>query len=100
MTTAREIAGRLGLKRYYRSWRGDCPACGYRSVFSIREGRDQRPLLLCFNGCDRDHLNDAINRVMGGSWTPPDRPDAVDEASSSERKQAAALRLSAPLPTR
>jgi putative DNA primase/helicase len=91
--TARELAGRMAVKRYPRSWRGRCPCCGYAGTFSIKEGRDGRALTYCANGCERDDLHDALNRVMGGTWTPPDRPDAQDEARARERKQAAALRL-------
>ena len=71
--TARDLADQLGLKRHQRSWRGDCPACAYRGTFAVREGRDQRPQLFCANCRNRDAITEAIDRVMGGTWTPPDR---------------------------
>lgn len=91
--TARAVADRLGLDKHPRSWRGDCPACGYRQTFSVREGKHQLPRLFCANCRDRDAIKDAVRKAMGDSWTAPDRPDAQDEAHERERKQAAALRL-------
>jgi putative DNA primase/helicase len=92
--TVRDLADRLHLKKHPRSWRGRCPCCDYAgSTFSVREGREGRALLYCANGCDRDHLDDAVNRVMGGTWQPPERPDREDEAAQRQRKQEAALRL-------
>jgi putative DNA primase/helicase len=90
--TARDLAGRLNLKKYPRSWRGCCPSCNYPgATFSVREGKNGHPLLWCANGCQRDHLADAVNRVMGLTWTPPERSDQQGKASA--HKQASALRL-------
>ena len=36
-----DIASRLGLRKYPRSWRGRCPACDYKGTFSLRAGRDR-----------------------------------------------------------
>ncbi|MDT8277703.1 toprim domain-containing protein [Roseomonas mucosa] len=91
MISAPDLAARLRLKKFPRSWRGDCPACGYARAFSLRAGH-HRPLLYCANGCDRDTLGDAAARAAGGTWEPPTR-DLAAEASSRERKQAAARRL-------
>lgn len=92
--TVRDLADRLHLKRHPRSFRGRCPCCDYPgSTFSVREGKEGRPMLWCANGCDRDHIDDAVNRVMGGTWRPPERPTGQDEAKTRERKQAAAMRL-------
>ncbi len=93
LITARDFADRLGLKRYARSWRGNCPACDYKLSFAVREGRDHRPMLFCANGCSRDDLDRALQAVFAGSWGPPERPDAENEAEARERKQAAALRI-------
>ncbi len=93
MITARELAGRMDVRRYPRSWRGRCPCCDYQGTFSIREGLDSRALVWCANGCRQDALHDALSRLMGGSWLPPVRPDAADETRTRERKQAAALQL-------
>jgi putative DNA primase/helicase len=92
--TVRDLADRLHLKKHPRSWRGRCPCCDYDgNTLSIREGSEGRALLYCANGCDRDHLEDAIGRVMGGSWQPPQRSDQQDEAQRRERNQDRALRL-------
>ena len=91
MISAPDLAARLRLKKFPRSWRGDCPACGYARAFSLRAGH-HRPLLYCANGCDRDTLGDAAARAAGGTWEPPTR-DLAAEASSRERKRAAARRL-------
>ena len=93
LITARDFADRLGLRHYARSWRGNCPACGYKLAFAVREGRDHRPMMFCANGCDRTTLDRAMMQVMGGSWSAPERPDAESEAEARERKQAAALRI-------
>jgi putative DNA primase/helicase len=94
MITALDLATRLGLKRYPRTFRGRCPACDYPgATFSVREGRDGRVLLWCANGCNHDHLADAVKCIMGGSWTPLERPSAENEAAARERKQGAALGL-------
>lgn len=58
--TARDIAARLRLRQQGRSWRGDCPACGYRGTFSLteREGRSVWWCASCQNGA-------AIARALG-----------------------------------
>ncbi len=93
LITARDFADRLGLKRYARSWRGNCPACGYKLSFAVRAGKGNRPSLYCANGCSRDDLDRAMMQIMGGSWSAPERPDAESETEARERKQAAAARL-------
>lgn len=65
MLTAADIALRLGLRRYPRSWRGRCPACDYPSTFSVRAGRDGRAMLFCSSCQDRDALADAVARAFG-----------------------------------
>ncbi|MFT8243958.1 toprim domain-containing protein [Roseomonas sp. BN140053] len=92
MIVASDLAARLRLEKHPRSWRGDCPSCGYARAFSLRAGKEQRPLLYCSNGCDRDALNDTVSRIAGGDWQAPQR-DLSAETSARERKQAAALRL-------
>ena len=93
IVTARDVADRLGLKKHPRSWRGDCPACGYAQTFAVCEDRHQRTRLFCANCRNRDALEDAVRKALGGSWTAPDRPNAEDEAHARERMRAAALRL-------
>lgn len=94
--SARDLANRLDLAKYPRSWRGRCPACDYPgNVFSVRERRGgTRPRLYCANGCDHDALDHAISQVISG-WKPEPRDDD-DPAKIAERraaKQEAALRL-------
>jgi putative DNA primase/helicase len=96
LVTARDIAARLRLKRYPRSWRGRCPCCDYDGdVFSVREKHaGSRPRLYCANGCDHEALNEAITRVIAG-WKPEPRNND-DLAAIAERraaKQANALKL-------
>ncbi len=89
---ATDIAARLGLKRYPRSWRGRCPACDYSGTFSVRAGRDGRALLFCASCQDRDALADAVARAVGEERQPEPCGDR-DAHAIRQRKQDAALRL-------
>jgi hypothetical protein len=94
--SAGDLADRLNLRKYPRSWRGRCPACDYPgNVFSVREPRCGRtPRMYCANGCDHEALDDALSRVIAG-WKPEPREDD-DPAKIAERrlaKQEAARRL-------
>jgi putative DNA primase/helicase len=89
---AADVARRLGLHRYPRSWRGRCPACDYAGTFSVRAGRDGRALLFCANCQDRDALVEAVVRATGQERQREPRDDR-DLAASRQRKQDAALRL-------
>ena len=93
--TPADLAGRLKLSRHTHSWRGDCPSCGYARTFSLRAGKNQRPLLFCANGCDRDALVDTVARIAGGSWRVPQRDGtaAAAAAAARGRKAEAALRM-------
>jgi len=88
--TARDIAGRLNLKRSGQSWRGDCPACGYAGTFSVREGHGGRALYFCASCQDRDGLSRAIGGDPVAKLSPIDR---AAEAEAKARKQARALAL-------
>ncbi len=94
MLSARDIADRLNLRRHPRSWRGRCPACDDSGeTFSIRE-REGRLAYFCANGCDRNALCNALWRVLGGSWQPPQhRAEAADKTAQRARKQALAAAL-------
>jgi putative DNA primase/helicase len=93
MMTPADIAGRLGLKKSLRSWRGNCPACDYASAFSLRELKG-RTLAYCANGCSQETLADALARVTGDSWKSPGRQTGKqDDAARRERATAAALRI-------
>ncbi|MDA8051507.1 MAG: toprim domain-containing protein [Rhodospirillales bacterium] len=50
---APELAGRLGLHRAGREWRGACPVCGYPAAFALADGRNGRPVAWCANCQDR-----------------------------------------------
>lgn len=92
MISANDVATRLGLKRYARSWRGRCPACDYPSTFSIRAGRDGRALFYCASCQDRDALTDAVARATGQTRQPYQRQED-DKKAKRQRNQEAALRL-------
>ena len=86
MMNATDIAGRLGLKKYARSWRGNCPACEYARTFSVRELKG-RIVTFCGNGCDRNALADALSRVTGPNTAPTERAN-VRRDDASRRAQA------------
>ena len=92
MMRAIDIAARLRLKRYPRSWRGRCPACDYTGTFSVRAGRDGRALLFCASCQDRDALADAVAHATGQERQTERRDDA-NVAAKRKRNQDAALRL-------
>jgi phage/plasmid primase-like uncharacterized protein len=79
---AHELATRLGLKRYPRSWRGRCPACDYLGTFSVRTGRDGRAHLFCASCRDRDALANAVARAA-----------TQDRCQLRQRRQERALAL-------
>ena len=88
--TARDLAGRLDMKRSGRSWRGNCPACGYAGTFSVREGQGGRALYWCASCQDREGLSRAIG---GGTVTSLPPIDRAGEAEAKARKQDRALAL-------
>jgi phage/plasmid primase-like uncharacterized protein len=93
MMAAADIAGRLGLKKYARSWRGNCPACDYARTFSVRELKG-RTVTFCGNGCGRDALADALARVTGANNNPAERATvSQDDAARRERATADALKI-------
>lgn len=83
MQTIAEIISRLNLSRAGRWHRGVCPNCGKNSL-SVAEGR-ARIAAICYYGCDRDALREAL----GVGKLPP-----ADPATRAERD---AKRLSASL---
>lgn len=89
--TARDIAGRLGLDKHPRSWRGDCPACSYSRVFAVRE-KNGEARLYCANGCAAEDLRHSVENATGGALRPKPKDDG-DKAAQRERKRQAALRL-------
>ena len=90
MTTsanAIDIASRLNLKRNLRSWRGDCPACSYVGAFSVKAGRDDRPMMFCANGCSRQQLGDELARRLGDGWRPDPKPESTPEQDAAAHAQ-------------
>ncbi len=88
--TTRDLADRFDLKRSGRSWRGNCPACGYRGTFSVREGRSGQPLLWCASCQDYGAIAQAIDSGTAASLPPVDRER---EANAKARKRDRALAL-------
>jgi putative DNA primase/helicase len=70
MITATDLAARLELDRYRRSWRGTCPACDYSRAFALSEKRG-RTLFFCANGCTQETLAETLANVAGASWKAP-----------------------------
>ena len=57
MIDVTDIAARLGLRRYLRSWRGGSPCCNCAAgAFSVCEGKAGHARLYCANGGDHDIL--------------------------------------------
>ena len=88
MIAPRDVADRLALKKYPRSWRGNCPSCGYPGSFALKEARSGA-LLFCSNGCDREVLS---KMVMGATAPAAPRYDEAADKSKATRTDAA-LRL-------
>ena len=92
MMRAADVASRLGLRRYPRSWRGRCPCCDYGgSAFIVRGDRDGRALLHCANGCKHDELVRAVSRAIG--HPEPAQAKNQSNAGARERKRDRALSL-------
>jgi putative DNA primase/helicase len=91
MMRATDVAARLDLSRYPRSWRGRCPCCDYNGTFSVRAARDDRALLYCANGCKYDDLVKAVASAIG--QPVPVRQPGADAAIGSERNRDRALAL-------
>src|SRR5216683_6838104 len=65
--SAETIAGALGLHRSGQGWHGRCPACGYKSGFTVTDRRDGLPLVYCHTGgCTFADLTAALARL--GVW--------------------------------
>jgi putative DNA primase/helicase len=80
MNTAATIAARLGLRRYGRTWRGTCPACGYPTAFSIEE-RGGKLLWWCASCQDGAAIARAIGFRSDGHPAPK-APKAPNRAVS------------------
>lgn len=92
MMRATQVASRLDLQRYPRSWRGRCPCCDYGGgTFTVRSGRDGRARLYCANGCGREELVETVARALG--QPKPERQPDADGAAKRERNRERALAL-------
>lgn len=92
MTSARELAQRLGLKRRGQEWRGRCPACDYPGALVLNEAQG-KPLRWCANGCDRATLQAALaDGVPAPSAAREPRSPGGAGADAADRT-AIALRL-------
>ena len=92
MMTALELAGRIGLRKYPRDWRGTCPACAYAGTFVVKAGRDGMALPRCENCRDRTGIAAALQRMDGSDWTPPEPQDPQTDIEARARRQASAQR--------
>ncbi len=92
MMHARDIASRLGLKRYSRSWRGRCPCCEYGTpTFAVLEGREGRARLYCANGCDRSELAPCGRAINGTGSTCGSKPTRHRREPAQPRARARTL---------
>ena len=99
MMHASDMAMRLGLDRYPRSWRGRCPCCDYAgNTFSVRAAEDGGARLYCANGCQLGELVEAVARATGQPSTV--RQGDADDAASGSGKRERALALMAGVGTR
>ncbi len=80
---AREIAARHGLTRRRGEWRGDCPACGYKSGLTLSE-KAGRALWWCASCRDQE----AVGRALLGDAAPSRAEDAAAPAPRQDRRAA------------
>jgi putative DNA primase/helicase len=88
-----DLASRLNLQRGQHGFRGACPACGYPNAFSMRPGRGDRIGLFCASCGDRDAIEDAVVRLVGGVWTPPGTVNPASDLGGCQRNQERAASL-------
>jgi hypothetical protein len=92
MMIARDIAARLGLRKYPRSWRGQCPCCEYPGgTFSVLAARDGTARLFCASGCNHDDLTNAVARATGQHVLSMESNVADADARDRNRERALAL---------
>ena len=90
--SARELAGRFGLSRTARCWRGACPACG-QDAFEVRTGKSGSPRVICYYGCSGAELLPAVQAALCGLWSPPEGSSAGKSRRSDAERTAKALTL-------
>lgn len=93
MLSARDVALRFGLKRHQRSWRGNCPNCGYAAgAFSVLEGKGGRPRMYCANGCSWEELRRLLADETG-RFSDDNAQSSDDVPVSRERRLERALAI-------
>ena len=99
MTTAAQIADRLGLTESGDGYYGPCPCCCYEGAFSVAE-RDGRVLFHCHVGCTQDEVMQALQEweVWGNPASQvfrvlPDHPTVEPAPSLKLDSRDAALAM-------
>jgi putative DNA primase/helicase len=98
MTTAAQLAERLGLAESGDAFIGNCPCCGYERAFSVVY-RNEKTLFHCHAGCTQEEVIQALrgwedwgSPTHQGVETPPDLPVVPspprEQSSSLEAAQA------------
>jgi phage/plasmid primase-like uncharacterized protein len=84
-----------------REWRGDCPSCGYRAGFALKE-KAGRALWWCVSCRDREAVSAAVRRALGwGGSRPAPSTGRTSFGAADATRSACALALWAeavPLP--
>jgi phage/plasmid primase-like uncharacterized protein len=92
MMRATDVAFRLALRRYPRSWRGRCPCCDYScATFILRARRDGSAQFHCSNGCAHNEVVEAVARAIGQPGAL--RQSETDSIGARERRLERALSL-------
>jgi putative DNA primase/helicase len=86
MTSARDLAAQLNLRRAAGGWIGACPACGYKTGLRLKE-KEGRALWWCASCQDQAAVTAAI---VGHA---PAAPIAAPHVQRDESRRAAAVRL-------
>lgn len=84
-TSARELAGRLGLHRAGREWRGACPCCSYPDAFVLAE-KQGRVLGWCASCQDRE----GVAGILRAAGALPERRRARCSGPPRSRCRGAA----------
>jgi phage/plasmid primase-like uncharacterized protein len=89
-----DIAHHLGLRRYARSWRGDCPNCCYAGTFSVLAKKDGSPAYFCAACGDSDAIAATVASAVGQPREPQRHgTDDATAAAARERKRTRAMAL-------
>lgn len=88
--TAEQIARSLNLRRTRDGeYSGECPCCGYKSGFFVKDGRDGILLIACYaGGCTFLDLVTTLRRL--GLW--PDDREARPAQQAPDNDSEAAMR--------